>query len=63
MLKGKKDSVSINTCIGEELFDLLEMFCAVTGQSKTVAIERAIEKYCYDTVANTDSDKSLEIIE
>lgn len=46
MLKNKKDSVSINTCVGEELFNMLEMFCAITGQSKTTAVERAIEAYC-----------------
>lgn len=60
MLKEKKNSVSINTCIGEELFELLETFCAVTGQSKTVAIERAIEEYCStDSVTKIKSKDSL----
>lgn len=42
----KKDSVSINICVGDELFEMLNQFCAITGQSKTVAIERAILTYC-----------------
>ena len=29
-VKPKKDSVSINTCIGDDLFYTLEMFCAIT---------------------------------
>jgi hypothetical protein len=44
--KKRKDSVSIHTCIGEELSEILIQFCAITGQSKTVALERAIEAYC-----------------
>lgn len=46
MQKTKKASVSITTCVGRELFDLLEAFCAETGQSKTIAVERAIKSYC-----------------
>lgn len=46
MQRDKKDSVSITTYVGRELFDMLDAFCAKTGQSKTVAVERAIEKYC-----------------
>ena len=46
--KGKKESVSVTTCIGAELFDTLERYCAATGQSKTVALERAIAAYCGD---------------
>lgn len=50
----KKDSVSITTRIGKELFDTLERFCAATGQSKTVAVERAIRMYCGDAGRNGD---------
>lgn len=42
----QKDSVSVNACIGSDLFRELEELCAVTGQSKTVAVERAIRAYC-----------------
>lgn len=46
MAADKKDSVSINICVGDSLFDMLSRFCAITGQSKTVAVERAILMYC-----------------
>lgn len=46
VIRVKKDSVSINICVGDDLFFMLEMFCAITGQSKTIAVERAIEAYC-----------------
>ena len=38
--------VSINARIGPELVKLLEEHCERTGQSKTVAVERAILAYC-----------------
>lgn len=44
--KNKKDSISVNACIGKDLFQMLEALCEVTGQSKTVAVERAIRAYC-----------------
>lgn len=42
----KKDSVSVNACIGTDLFRMLEALCEATGQSKTVAVERAVRAYC-----------------
>lgn len=42
----RKDGVSVNACIGQELFSALEQLCAVMGQSKTVAVERAIRAHC-----------------
>ena len=44
----RKDSVSLNARIGSELFGLLERYCLVTGQPKTVAVERALRAYCTD---------------
>lgn len=47
MPRGKrKDSVSVNAYIGKPLLDMLEAVCLFTGQSKTVAVERAIRAYC-----------------
>lgn len=47
MPRGKrKDSVSVNAYIGRPLLDMLEAACMLTGQSKTVAVERAIRMYC-----------------
>jgi len=52
----KKNAVSINVCVGQDLFDMLTDFCAITGQSKTVAIERAISTYCSDDSDNDNND-------
>lgn len=47
MPQGKrKNSVSLNAYIGRPLLDMLEAVCRETGQSKTVAIERAILAAC-----------------
>lgn len=59
--KKKKDSVSIHTCIGEELSEILIQFCAITGQSKTVALERAIEAYCKTDTNNNVVNNSDDV--
>ena len=57
----KKESVSINICIGPELFDLLTKYCAITGQSKTIAVERAIEAYCCENGKMVDSNNGEDV--
>ena len=57
--------MSINTCIGADLFKTLDLFCAITGQSKTVAVERAIEAYCKSNntmvdMGNVSEDAEVE---
>lgn len=42
----RKDSVSMNARIGPDMFRLLEEYCEITGQPKTVAVERAIRQFC-----------------
>ncbi len=51
-----KQSVSVNARIGRDLFKLLERTCAETGQSKTVAVERAIIAYCSNTESQEPDD-------
>lgn len=53
----KKESVSITTCIGRDLFEKLNKFCSMTGQSKTIAVERAIKAYCQDNSSMLDLDE------
>ena len=36
----------MNARIGPDMFWLLEEFCRITGQPKTVAVERAIRRFC-----------------
>ena len=57
----KKESVSINICIGTELFDMLTEYCSITGQSKTIAVERAIEAYCSENGTMIDSDNGENV--
>ena len=42
----KKDGRCINAKVRMDVYTLLEDYCDVFGQSKTTAIERAIESYC-----------------
>ena len=45
MVRIKKDGRNINCNILRESYEQLEMICEITGQSKTVALERAISLY------------------
>lgn len=45
MAKPKKEGKYLNCYIQKEIHDKLEETCKVTGQSKTIAVERAIEMY------------------
>lgn len=48
MARSKKDSVAITVRLDREVFDLLERYAADSGQTKTVAVERAIRMYAED---------------
>lgn len=45
MARPKKESHPITIRMAQELFDRLNDFCDRSGQSKTVAIERALTEY------------------
>lgn len=55
--KVKKDSVSITACVGKEIFGMLDRYCIATGQSKTIAVERAIKAYCDGGKRNGNGDR------
>ncbi len=44
--RAKKDGRFVNAKVRADIHQLLEEYCDVYGQTKTVAIERAIESYC-----------------
>ena len=44
MARQKKDSVILNVKVEREISEQLEAYCAETGQSKTVAVERMLGK-------------------
>lgn len=45
MARQKKDGQGINCYLERSVYNMLEEHCQRTGQSKTVAIERAIAMY------------------
>lgn len=45
MPRQKKDSKNFACKFDREIFEKLEEFCRLSGQSKTVVVERAVEKY------------------
>ncbi|MBQ1733984.1 MAG: ribbon-helix-helix protein, CopG family [Lachnospiraceae bacterium] len=48
MPRTKKDNVPVSFRLAKEVNERLEQFCKDSGQSKTVAVERAIIMYIDD---------------
>lgn len=45
MPREKKDAKNFACKFEREIFEKLEEFCELSGQSKTLVVERAVEKY------------------
>ncbi|WP_302529268.1 hypothetical protein [Phascolarctobacterium succinatutens] len=45
MARPKKNGKYLNVCIQEEIYKKLEDFCLEAGQTKTIAVERALAQY------------------
>lgn len=45
MSRDKKDAKNFACKFEREIFEKLEEFCKLSGQSKTAVVERAVEKY------------------
>ena len=45
MARPKKNGKYLNVCIQEEIYKKLEEFCLEAGQTKTIAVERALAQY------------------
>ena len=56
MAKKTKESKPFSIRMDKSIFDRLEAFCEKSGQSKTVAIKRAVNMYVddYDTKIEKD---------
>lgn len=52
MARPKKNGKYLNVCIQEEIYQKLEDFCSEAGQTKTIAVERALMQYIenYDAI-------------
>lgn len=56
MPRGKKDSRNFGCKLDRETFERLEEYCTISGQNKTLVVERAIQKYL-----NENMDKMREL--
>lgn len=45
MARAKKNGIYLNVCIEAEIYEKLDNFCIEAGQTKTVAVERALAEY------------------
>ena len=45
MAREKKDSKGFSCKFDREIFEKLEEYCKLSGQNKTVVVERAVKKY------------------
>ena len=48
MARPKKNGTYLNVCIETPIYERLERFCEAAGQTKTVAVERALAAYLND---------------
>lgn len=48
MAKPKKNGTYLNVCIETPIYERLERLCNDAGQTKTVAVERALTAYLED---------------
>ena len=48
MARPKKNGTYLNVCIETSIYEQLNELCAEAGQSKTVAVERALTDYLED---------------
>lgn len=52
----KKKGVSLSMKLSVDVNEMLLKHCEITGQSKTVAVERAIRAYCNDGDESNDTN-------
>ena len=48
MARQRKNGTYLNVCIETPIYERLEVFCADAGQTKTIAVERALSAYLDD---------------
>ena len=59
MARPKKDNKAISVRLATNVYDRLNDFCERSGQSKTTAIERAIEMYVDEYDSQQEQLKSI----
>ena len=60
MARPKKNGTYLNVCIEKSIYEKLEQFCDDAGQTKTVAVERALTEYLNNYEKQQEILKKLE---
>ena len=60
MARPKKNGTYLNVCIETPIYERLEALCDDAGQTKTVAVERALTAYLNDYDAKQKKLRELE---
>ncbi len=60
MARPKKNGTYLNVCIETPIYERLEVFCDDAGQSKTVAVERALKLYLDDYESKQEKLRELD---
>ena len=60
MARPKKNGIYLNVCIEKNIYEELEIVCEDAGQTKTVAVERALVDYMLNYQKKKAMIKSLE---
>ena len=60
MARPKKNGTYLNVCIETPIYERLEKFCEDAGQTKTIAVERALTAYLDDYAEMQKKLKELE---
>ena len=63
MARPKKNGTYLNVCIETPIYKRLELVCEEAGQSKTVAVERALMLYLDNYEVKQKKLKALETAE
>lgn len=50
MAREKKDAKNFACKFDREIFEKLEEYCKLSGQNKTLVVERAVQKYLDDNI-------------
>ena len=60
MARPKKNGTYLNVCIETSIYERLEALCDDAGQTKTVAVERALTAYLDDYAETQRKLKEIE---
>lgn len=61
MARPKKNGTYLNVCIETSIYEGLSRFCDEAGQSKTVAVERALTEYMENYKKQQEMLRTLEV--